>query len=128
MIRVKTDGVKENFKRATLVFIKLGKARDVLQMEWRSKMGLATCAESDDKMTDRVEELEVRVMDVLGQVQNRLSDKEKVLAKLVVSPVSTAVFETCKTDVVKQPRGGPPNPTKLSDPLTDKNVMKKSGR
>lgn len=91
MARVKTEGVRENVDRILSLLTSIGKIRDDVTSEWRNKLEVAgrSTVEAQNKMVDRVETMEGKVMDVLGLVQTKLSEHDSALSKLALAGQGT---------------------------------------
>lgn len=103
---VNVEGVKENVERSVNTMIFYRKARDALQADWRARIQVAGLETLGNKMTYRVEVLELRVMGVLDQVNKKLIEQDGIVAELIISKVSAQPEEQKWTEVVKRPRSG----------------------
>lgn len=88
MVRVKAEGAKETFERATRIIASLEKAREDMTMEWRSKIDAAgrSAEPLDTKFEKRVDALESKVLGALNAVQSRLTEQDSVLASFANHP------------------------------------------
>lgn len=84
MAGVKTNGVRGNVDQMSSLLNSFRKVRDDASVEWRTKLEVAgrNTAEAQNRVVDRVDAMEGRVMNVLGLVQNKLGEQDSVLASL----------------------------------------------
>lgn len=105
--KVRSEGVRESVDRAVTSMNALAKARDALYLEWRLKVKATAHEAADNKVADRVEALENRVLSVLDQVQLKLAEQDKILSNLPLplprdpeqEPKRTEVEEVERTTV-----------------------------
>lgn len=111
---MKTERVKENVELAVVHLATLRKARDELHAYWRKRLEYAgrEVETAGNKLAVRVEALEERVLGVLDNVQFKLAEQDKTLAKLTARTVSPPGPACQWTEVVKRTGGGPPKQPK----------------
>lgn len=84
VMRVKTEGVKENVKRLTLMLKNFMRVRDEVSAEWRAKLDCAqhSAAEREFKLTSRLEATEGQIVGALELVATWLLGHDKSIAEL----------------------------------------------
>lgn len=82
MPRVRSDSVKANVGKVLSLFAYLGRIRENLHEEMRDRTTRTPSEAKSSDANNRVADLEVKVLNVVGRVQERLTSQEKTLAKL----------------------------------------------
>lgn len=120
--KIRSDGVKLNVGKALSHFITLSRIRENLHEEMRDKIARMPSEAKSCDASNRVAELEVKVLDVLDRVQERLTSQEEVLAKLNAPPRPPVPLGETWTTVVRRPKPKT-KPTGESEPKDSRGVV-----
>lgn len=78
MVRVKTEGVKDNVDKFAQLFSTFTKVRDELGIEWQVRIGCVDRKSAEaDRITDQLEATEKKTIAVLGIVFRKLAEHDK---------------------------------------------------
>lgn len=128
MPKIRSDTVRENVDKALSLFASLSRIRENLHEEMRDRIAQAPSEVKSCDANNRVTDLETKVLDVLGRVQERLTSQEETLARLSAPPLPPVPPEDTWTAVVRRPRRGQLKAIGVSDPQAKQSVAEKPVR
>lgn len=114
MIRVKTEGVRENVEKITALFDVLVKSRDDIKAEYRvrsaSERTKAETSSTETKVADRVAASEAKILEALAAVNKRLDTQDAIINGRAQHVVPGENTSAPWTEVVKKPARAKPLP------------------